>query len=602
MIPSVSALILFSCLQSAHADNTPFELWTVNNYKRSAPNSTLLAEFHERQKEYINVADTSPIISALTGKAIDRRYLLNQLDNIETDNLADFRLIELIRIMGLTHEYDDIILPAITKLPFWLTPGDTIRNYWSENHMIMWMSSAWILQEQQHIPVDETLRNRLLHWLKLKSQYGYYEFFSPIYAPFTLSGLLNLYDFAEDQEIKQLAAEAAIILLNDLILASNDKGIFAPVAGRAGSGNYINVTDQSVDEIIRLLTGLGEKLNRASGKHVGILATTTLDVSPALANYREHFNIRYHIGHNINDIDTIHVQQNERDKTIFQWSAGGYFHPKTADKTYKLITKYDMWDHPNFSGFSMLGKPAKATKQYLNAMSIAAKFGAEVLSDISQGSVISGVDVDLYKHKSLLLSSIRHFNPGRVGYQAWPWVAVTGKNAVYTESGNKEDQYVDNSHLPYVEQEGNVALIMYKPNAILYAIGPYLGFKDFDVKLHWPRDSFDESIELGHWLIARENDSYIALFRPCITVDKCTNTLQTWAVIVGDAETYNSFDHFISVIKQAHVESKWHFDLNNVKYYFISSIQIDKKTINHNWKAHVEDVVKMGPFDKDLLN
>jgi len=72
------------------------------------------------------------------------------------------------------------------------------------------MSSAWLLHEKFNWNIsDPTLHKRLLHFLTLKVNYGFYEFFSPTYFPYLLSGLLNLADFSKDEHIKSLAEQAA---------------------------------------------------------------------------------------------------------------------------------------------------------------------------------------------------------------------------------------------------------------------------------------------------------------------------------------------------------------------------------------------------------
>jgi hypothetical protein len=117
--------------------------------------------------------------------------------------------------------YSDSLLPHMLSVPYWVNYGDTLRGYWSENHMIMWMSTDWLLHERFGKPIDNRLRTRLVHYLHLKNDYGFYEFFSPVYAPYCLSGLLNLADFAQDAEIKSLAQSAAQRLLRELRLPAD---------------------------------------------------------------------------------------------------------------------------------------------------------------------------------------------------------------------------------------------------------------------------------------------------------------------------------------------------------------------------------------------
>ena len=205
------------------------------------------------------------------------------IDSIELDTLLsklplrftqDFQIVELIRVLFYSDSlYNNRILSVLDTIPFWINNGDITRNYWSENHMIMWMSSEWLLHERFGRPIDNTLYPRLLHYLELKRDYGFYEFFSSTYSPYTLSGLLNLYDFSEDTIIKELAKEAAQKLLMDLLKPTTDLGVFYPAAGRNYPSKYESAYGQNHSSLIYLLTGFGELPTKAT--HAGAFLATS---------------------------------------------------------------------------------------------------------------------------------------------------------------------------------------------------------------------------------------------------------------------------------------------------------------------------------------
>lgn len=177
----------------------------------------------------------------------------------------DFSIIQWVRLLCLTNgTYDSQILPPLLTVPYWINYGDTTHGYWSENHMIMWMSSDWILHEQYGKQSDTSLRTRLVHYLDLKNQFGFYEYFSSTYNPFTLAGLLNLSDFAQDAEIKTKATSAALRLMKTMLMLANDKGTYFPSAGRNYPSKYINPYGQAHNNVIYLLTGLGPMPGGAS--------------------------------------------------------------------------------------------------------------------------------------------------------------------------------------------------------------------------------------------------------------------------------------------------------------------------------------------------
>ena len=143
---------------------------------------------------------------------------------------------------------------------------------------------------------------------------------------------------------------------------------------------------------------------------------------------------------------------------------------------------------------------------------------AKIAAPITRSSVISTADIEIYKNKGITLSSAQSYRSRYLGYQQWPWMANIDTVAVWTKSGEVFANWKDrshsnsNTHLPYLKQDKNVALIMYRPikNLALY------GFGDFDVALYWSDSSFEETRTYGgHWLMGRVGDSYVAVRRGC---------------------------------------------------------------------------------------
>lgn len=78
-----------------------------------------------------------------------------------------------------------------------LSPCNRRRQvFWTENHIIMSQSSEFLLRGFLGMPVPPDLLRRLETYLDLKLSLGMAEFLSPVYYPFTIVSLLNLYDYA----------------------------------------------------------------------------------------------------------------------------------------------------------------------------------------------------------------------------------------------------------------------------------------------------------------------------------------------------------------------------------------------------------------------
>ncbi|MCH9756959.1 MAG: hypothetical protein K0U37_07205 [Gammaproteobacteria bacterium] len=529
-----------------------------------------VAEYEVRRQAYLSSAASTNNISALViqaylGVPLNQDILERTLANIQIKKNRDFEINQLIRVLFLTKDSTCKILNTLKKQPFWLTKGELERQYWSENHMILWMSSAWLLHEKFGWELSDTmLHKRLLHFLTLKVEYGFYEFFSPVYFPYLLSGLLNLADFSEDEQIKTLATQAAVRLIKNCLLFVNDKGIFFPAAGRSQANKYINGYDHNHAHFIHLMTGLGRKQTRSS--QIGsFIATTQLNMSDAIADFQTNVDQIISNGHALSK--NVHQHLSRFDKTLFQWSSGAYFHPDVIEDTFWLIDKINLWDHEAF-------------KPYLKGTYFSPYFAqliAEQIPSVTQSSVISQSNVALYKNKGVVLSSIQNFWPGSQGYQQWPWVAAIDNLAVWTQSGKinadgkRQHKILVNTSLPYIKQKSNMLLIMYKANNDLN----FVAHPDNSVTLHWPQN-FDQSIEKGRWLIGRRKNSYIAVYKPCDgkinDIYACDNQDgQTWAAVVGNQSTYGSFNGFIHEIENTDVEEKWIWRWNwnklNTDYY-----------------------------------
>lgn len=544
------------------------------------------AQYEQRQQAYMDSAlahfdrDALPI-QAYRGLPLDTTELNGLLYEIEHNGDADFKAVQAVRILYFTNgSYDSLILHSLNTLKYWINKADSSHVYWSENHMIMWMSCDWLLHEKYGKAIDATLHDRLVHFLQVKIQYGYYEFFSSTYNPYCLSGLLNLADFSQDATIKSLATQAAQKLLAEYQLRlTTDMGVYYPIAGRNYFGKYENAYGQNHNSLIYLLTGLGEVPDNASHSG-GFLSTSTLPVDSVIASWTPNLDTTYYIGHTLDSGFVINANLDTLDRTIMQWSAGEYFHPDMVDWTGKLLNDSMLWVNYTFQQFSVLQSIPASSYHSL----------AESLSSISKSSVICGEQVYLFKHQSVALASVQDFWKGKVGFQQFPMMATVGTTAVYTASGEVKQDWTErseneNDNLPYIQQKKNVALLMYRPEPK----SPLFGVSNADVAIHWKDADFDEQTTDSMWIIGRQQNSYVAVRRYAIdTIDHVlachyTTDGQAYVIIVGDSAMYGSYNNFKSVVHQAQFSDDRYYDSINHKSVYYASIHIDTINIDYAW-------------------
>jgi hypothetical protein len=518
-------------------------------------------------------------IQAYEGLPVDSATLAGDLSGIATGETSDFTIEQLVRVLYFTHgAYDAQILPVLNAVPYWVNYGDTVRCYWSENHMLQWMSSDWLLHERYGKPIDATLRNRLVHYLNLKLQSGYYEFFSSVYNPYCLAGLLNLADFAQDTVIKNLSIQASQLLMKDFMMLTNDQGVFYPTAGRNYYDKYETPYGQNHNNIIWLLTGFGQAPGNASHGG-GFLATSTVPVDTVIQSWVPVLNTTYIVGQSVNSGYALNAAQDSLDRIVFQWSAGEYFPPFYAAESYTLITDSNLWHNSVFSAFLPLSALPVADIPQI----------AENLSSASYSSVICSDTLAIFKHNSITLSSLEDFWPGKWGYQQYPCVADVETTAVYTASGQVlpwASRSSDNANddLPYVKQSKNVSLLMYRPEPK----SAILGKSDSTVSLHWLSNNFTEVRNDSLWLLGRVDNNYVGVRRASLNmVDSFWATGvprgQSWVIIVGDSIMYGSFNNFQAVIDSSQFTEQWYYDSLTQQSVYYAQIIIDSQNISHAW-------------------
>ena len=549
--------------------------------------------FEERKAEYLeNILQTASgsdllVLQAFHDLPLDQHTLNDVLEHIQTVETADFTITKLIRVLNFTDgEYDEQILAVLNTIPFWLpdTEGPD-RQYWSENHMIMWMSADWLLHERTGREIRPTLRQMIVKWLDMKIEYGFYEYFSPIYYPYTTAAMLNLVDFAEDDEIKEKAIQAATRLMTDIMLVTNDRGYYFSTCGRGNMGKYSNGNVGGIGTLVRFISGIGET---PTNSHIGALALATshLDATDICATWASEVNTTLHYGHPLSEARNIYNELTREDRIIFQWSSGAYFHPLVAQETMWQVSNFNLWEHEEFSGFSFAQFLPPAWGNVF----------AKIAASISRSSYIGNVEIDIYKNGGVMLNSSQDMWKGRGGYQVYPIVAAVESLPILLRSGEIYPNWNDvpdrrsNDHMPYVDQDENVALVMYKPNWDL----PIWGYGNSEVALKWESPAFDEERAFDNWQLGRIDDSYIAVKKHCDEyisgIPACPDDDgQTWAIIVGSAATHGNFDEFEAMVSQAVYEERWYFNWQKLKWVYYGHINADGKDIDHHWLGNLWD-------------
>ncbi|MGF6853953.1 hypothetical protein [Paraburkholderia sp. CI3] len=174
--------------------------------------------------------------------------------------------------------------------------------YWSENHYIMFASSEYLAgqlwEQDQFQPAKEFLgdpkqgiltgqqrkergRARVLRWLNNRLMFGWTEFNSSGYYREHLWSILNLADFALDQEVREKARMAVDLLLFDVARYLH-KGTMGAAGGRSQFKSHSSGWDNALCDAVEIAWGPRGIFGDVDSQIGMALATSTYQVPDVL--------------------------------------------------------------------------------------------------------------------------------------------------------------------------------------------------------------------------------------------------------------------------------------------------------------------------------
>jgi len=454
---------------------------------------------------------------------------------------SDFVIHGFIRLMQSHHQKagKSHLLP--TKL---LSPGlldrtvQTILNFkyfpdepgldslctWTENHYILFTSAAYLAGQLYPDKVFtnsgetgrqkmEKNRTRIIKWLDMRFRSGFSEWLSHVYYDEDLVALLSLYDFAEDEEIKNRAEIVIDLILLDISLNSF-KGVFGSTHGRAYENTKKWASNEGTTDTSKLLFGMGifSGFDNMSSIAFALSGYRTPMVIDAISQDQGvTFSNRQRMGHRIQDAKKWGLTYNDHDMEsgMLFLTNEAYIHPKNAPLTINMFDAFNWWQNSflnNFSSFRGLLHTLKTLKLLPLLVKILER---DVCRNMRQE-----VNICTYKTPDYLLSTAQDYRKGFGGDQQHIWQATLGQDAVcFTTHPAKIDgvtpnYWAGNGLLPRAAQYKNVSIIVYN---IKKVPALYVPIKHFFTHAWLPKDKFDEVIEKNGWIFSRKGDGYLAL-------------------------------------------------------------------------------------------
>ena len=294
---------------------------------------------------------------------------------------------------------------------------DTEMEFWSENHYIMFASMEHLfgqLWEPENFqpgrlfaePGDskgrltgsqrkERGRARVLKWLNNRLQFGWTEFNSHGYYAEHLWSILNLADFALDEQVRVKATMAVDLLMFDALRFAH-KGSNGAPGGRSQFKFKNSGWDNAIGDIVEIITG-DRGIFVEDNSEIGVaFATSTyrlpdalleIATSPARNGYvdRSRVSITFdeapkygitwsqksdakdsvfngyaskrakyspHLDEANKEIERTHNGYNATDDdTVFFWTMSAFYNKQNVRNTFLTVAKFSLDESPIFKGF-----------------------------------------------------------------------------------------------------------------------------------------------------------------------------------------------------------------------------------------------------------
>lgn len=592
----VAVLLIIPSMVSTPSTVNPIRRWVNDlpeNYDhlRNSYNATM--GYEARKNIYLAGSNQSNGFYAQSSKVYLNESVtessfteaLNRINNRE--DTADFRMASLLRTMyldNITKVLEPLlksqIKDAILDFKYWFTePGEDSMIMWTENHMILFHSAELLAGQlypsetftnsnmtgQDHIDHALPLVNR---WLEWRFRYGFAEWHSNIYFNQDLMAILNIVDFASDNDTATKAAILVDILAFDF--ANNYyKGSYATTHGRTDDGKKVgtSLTDlpsrDSIAEFAWILLGVGyhDPNNINSLSAVGLATSSKYTPPPileAIANftlgYNEH---RERNSINLEDGPDYGFGYTSEDDLMFWWPMSAVFAGETIDATLNIADTYDLSYKLIFDEEMLVDLLQVAAYIYGFSISELCAF----LKEATQGIVLEEANTYTYRTPYYQLSGAQDHQKGMGGYQEHIWQASLDEYAfIYTNShgGFRGEDFVGgfNPRATFHENVGIIQYDRYAQSLILELVYLIMEFEPYN-QAYFPRWAFDEVLQQDKWIFGERSDGYVALYSHEPTRWESDYELRAdgkknvYIVELGSVLEYGSFENFTTSILNA---------------------------------------------------
>ncbi len=537
-------------------------------------------------------------------------YISHQYD------CSDFDMVNLLRIL---YEFGDRIPGKVmsdidsTLLNFrywWDEPGANSMCYWSENHQILFLSAEYLIgQKYPHkvfpnsgmtgLDHMKKARKRILDWLEMRWNYGFTEFYSDVYYKEDLGAMINLVDFAGDEEIVRKTEIIMDLLFFD-VAAQSWGTMFASVTGRAYERSRKGGPHSDLGGLTRFFWGSGKV---RAGMVYGVMLSPNYVLPPVLIAIAKDTNavvIRQSNGLDVVELKGEGYFGTDDRSMMMQWAMEAFTNPEIVRNSLAFIRKNNMFSNEAVSDFKLMDY---TLLRWLHLEPVV----IELINPQSNGVAIQRANTYTFRTKDYSLYSVQDYHPGSYGDQQH----VSGMNvrdafcifhthpAVKPGDKRKSPGYwVGYGHLPHVAQDRNVSLAIYRIPAKKGMMEAAL--LDY-THAYFPEGKYDTAFVVKNYAFGKKGNTYSAFitknplhFRGGMKDDLIQGGKRTfWITEAGSKSTYGSFKNFHATIMKNSLEfdsvslSLKYFD-NGRQYELVfgGDFKLDGEVVNTQYKRY----------------
>ncbi len=578
------------------------------------------------------ITEEDQIYSELVeGKQIDWARLAPTLEFIGNEyDVSDFKFVNLLRVLyeypqEIPEEVNDKIERTLLHFRYWWDePGENSMCYWSENHQILFASAEYLAGQ---LYLDKTFTNskltgrqhvakakkRILDWLEMRWKYGFTEFYSGTYYIEDIAALVNLIDFAKDENVRIKCKIILDILLYD-VASQQVNGMFVSVSGRAYESNRKGGEHESLGGISKYL--LGGRREFSHGLLKGFQLTGNYnppDVLKEIALNEYTSVVRQVNGMNIADLKREGFGGTDERSIMMQWGMEAFTNAEVVRTSLKHIRKHRMFSNSFLKDFRYLDFTL------IRLLRLEPLF-VRIINPATNGKAIQQAETYTYKTKKYSLYSVQDYFQQQYADQHHTAGMNIGNHFSVFHSHPARDlatrshspnYWVGYGRLPHVRQQQQVSMAIYNLPLKKNLTEPVL--LDY-THAYFPSEKFDRFRITRNYAFGEKDGIYIALigrntfsFRPGSSDDLIQKGRKAfWIIEAGDNRQYPSFEHFINhILKSSLVFSEKKIELHYSGHTLVyGNIEKQKKRarfISGYMKQHKGQYRKIALNEKTLL-